>query len=112
MEEKKKNFNNNQIVDKSKVTCSYCNKFDHDACDFKKRITCQGKKRDNVSTKNNYSMFLSFHTMNGPYDNVCLLDSGCSCHMVGNKNLVTNLDESVKLEIKLGTKKSMDVDGK
>ena len=32
--------------------------------------------------------------------------------MTGNKHLVANLDQSVKIEVKLGTHKTMDVDGK
>jgi len=46
------------------------------------------------------------------HDNVWLLDSDCSNHMTGNKILVGNLDQSVKTEVKLGTDKTMDVDGK
>ena len=57
-------------------------------------------------------MFLACHTMHEPSDNVCLLDSGCSNHMTGNKDLVANLDQSMKTEVKLGTDKTMDVDGK
>ena len=32
--------------------------------------------------------------------------------MTENKNLVANLDESMKIEVKFGTDKTMDVDGK
>ena len=32
--------------------------------------------------------------------------------MTDNKNLVTNLDASMKTEVKLGTDKTVDVDGK
>lgn len=57
-------------------------------------------------------MFLAFHTMHEPSDNMRLLDSGWSNHMTNNKNLVANLDQFVKKEVNLGTKKAMDVDGK
>ena len=57
-------------------------------------------------------MFLDYHTIHEPSDSVCLLDSGCSNHMMGNKNLVANLDQSMKIEVNLGTDKTMDVDGK
>jgi len=57
-------------------------------------------------------MFLAFHTMHDPFDNVWLLDSGYSNHMIGNKNLVAKLDQSVKTEVNLGSNKTMDVDGK
>ena len=42
------------------------------------------------------SMFLACNTMHAPSDKVWLLDSGCSNHMTGNKDLVANLDVSVK----------------
>ena len=38
--------------------------------------------------------------------------SGCINHMIGNKNLVANLDQSVKTEVKLGANNTIDVDGK
>ena len=50
--------------------------------------------------------------MHEPSDKVWLLDNGCSNHMTGNKNLVANLDASVKKKVKFGTDKTMDVDGK
>ena len=57
-------------------------------------------------------MFLACNTMHAPSNKVWLLDSGCSNHMTCNKNLVANLDESVKTEVNLGTNKTLDVDGK
>ena len=50
--------------------------------------------------------------MHEPSNKVWLLDNGCSNHMIGNKNLVSNLDVSVKTEVNLGTDKTVDVDGK
>jgi len=38
--------------------------------------------------------------------------SGFSNDMIGKKNLVANLDQSILLNVKLGTDKTMDVDGK
>lgn len=57
-------------------------------------------------------MFLACHTMHEPFDNVWLFDNGYDNHMIGNKNLVVNLDQSMKTQVKLGTDKTMDVDGK
>ena len=105
-------FHNNQRFDKSKVKCYYCNKFGHHAHDWRKKIADQGNQRANVSIKNTDSMFLACNTMHAPSDKVRLLDSGFSNHMIGNKNLVANLDASVKTEVKLGTDKIVDVDGK
>ena len=69
-------------------------------------------QRANVTTESTSSMFLACHTMHEPSASVWLLDSGCSNHMLGNKNLVSNFDQSVKTEVKLGTDKNVDVDGK
>ena len=41
-----------------------------------------------------------------------LLDRGCNNHTINNKNLVANLDQFVKTEVKLGTDKTVEVDGK
>ena len=57
-------------------------------------------------------MFLSFHTMHELSDNVWLLDCDCCNHLTCNKNLVANMDQSVKTEVNLGTNKTVDVDGK
>eukprot|EP00253_Pinus_taeda_P027966 PITA_27966 len=107
-----KSFNNNQRVEKSKVRCYYCNKFGHYAHDCSKKIVDQGNQRANVTTKSTDSIFLACHTMHEPSASVWLLDSGCSNHMIGNKNLVANFDQYVKTEVKLGTDKTVEVDGK
>jgi len=57
-------------------------------------------------------MFLACNTMHAPSDKVWLLDNGCSNHMTGNKDLVANLDVTVQTEVKLGTDKTVAVDGK
>ena len=100
------------MFDKSEVKCYYCNKFGHYDRDYRKNIVDQGNQRANVSIENNNSMFLACNKMHESFDKVWLLDSVCSKHMIVNKNLVVNLDESVKTEVKLGTNKAVDVDGK
>ena len=57
-------------------------------------------------------MFLACHTIHEPSASVWLLKSGCSNHMTGNKDLVANFDQTVKTEVKLGTDKTVEVDGK
>ena len=90
----------------------YCNRFCHCAYDCKKRIANQRNQRDNVTTESTNSMFLDCNPMHEPYRNVWLLDSAFSNNMTGNKNLVENLDQCVKTEVKLRTDKTMVVDGK
>lgn len=40
------------------------------------------------------------------------LDSGCSNHMTGMKKHFQNIDESVKLQVKLGNNKEIQIEGK
>jgi len=50
--------------------------------------------------------------MHERYGNVWILNSGCTNHMRGNKNLAANLDQYMKIAVKLGTERNVDVDGK
>lgn len=90
----------------------YCNKFGHFARDCRKKIVDQGNQRTNVTTESTNSMFLAYLTMHEASASVWLLDSGCSNDMTCNKDLVANVDQSVKTEVKLGTDKTVEVDGK
>ncbi|PKA46730.1 Retrovirus-related Pol polyprotein from transposon TNT 1-94 [Apostasia shenzhenica] len=45
-------------------------------------------------------------------ERVWFLDSGCSNHMTGNKSLFCNIDESIKLEVRLGDDKKVCIQGK
>lgn len=90
----------------------YCNTFGCYARDCGKKIVDQGNQRANVTTESSNSMFLACHTMHEPFSSVWLLDSGCSNHRIGNKDLVANFDHSVKIEVNLGTNNTMEVDGK
>lgn len=40
------------------------------------------------------------------------MDSGCSNHMSGERNLFRNLDESFKIGVRLGDNKEISVEGK
>ena len=57
-------------------------------------------------------MFLACNNMHEPFDKVWLFEIGCSNHMKDKNNLVENLDQSMKTEVKLGTNNIVDVDGK
>ena len=58
-------------------------------------------------------MFLSCHLSEDKQSaDIWLLDSGCSNHMTGNKNLLSSLDASITSEITLGDCTSIEAEGK
>ena len=65
-----------------------------------------------ASKKFEGSLFLTCNATQENSSNFWLIDSGCSNHMMGNKGLITNLDDSVKIEVKFGTDNVIKVIGK
>ena len=58
-------------------------------------------------------MFLSCHLLEDKHsEDIWLLESGCSNHMTGNKNLLSSLDASITSEIMLGDRTSIKAEGK
>ena len=74
-----------------------------------------GKHNSNysiTSEKFEGSLFLTCNTTKEISSNVWLIDSGCSNHMTRNRNLITNLNDSVNTEVKLGIDNVVKVMGK
>lgn len=65
-----------------------------------------------TSEKFEGSLFLTCNTTQEISSNVWLIDSGCNNHMIGNGNLITNLDDSINTEVKLGTDNVVKIMGK
>jgi hypothetical protein len=58
------------------------------------------------------TMFYSCHATTEPTDlDVWMLDSGCSNHMTGNKDLFSSFDSTVKNKVKLGDDHLVNVQG-
>ena len=57
-------------------------------------------------------MFLSCHKTEHQLKDLWLLDSGCSNHMTGNKELLSCLDSSISSDITLGNDHLVKVQGK
>lgn len=57
------------------------------------------------------NLFMAHTDMLGIPNNVWLIDSGWSNHIIGNKELFRNLDKSKKLKVKLGDDKEIQVKG-
>ena len=57
-------------------------------------------------------MFLACNVAQEKQSDMWYLDSGCNNHMSGNIEMFSNLDESVKSEVTLGTDSKVSVMGK
>ena len=57
-------------------------------------------------------MFLSCHNTKNQPKNLWLLDSGCSNHMIGNKELLSCIDSSISSDITHGNDYLVNVQGK
>jgi hypothetical protein len=70
------------------------------------------KQNANFSESSSETLFITCHVAQENASNIWFLDSGCSNHMTGNKELFEDLDTSVKSQIKLGNDNIVEVMGK
>jgi len=57
-------------------------------------------------------VFLTCNVTQESANDVWFLDSGCSNHMTGNKDLFSSIDTSIQSEVKLGNDCKVTVSGK
>ena len=57
-------------------------------------------------------MFVTSHVTQESHEDMQLLDSGCSNHMIGNRDQFARLDNSVKTNVKIGEENIVNVVGK
>ena len=89
-----------QRSNKSFLQCHYCQKFDQ------KEANCWSKEKNDQKQANfvekvdeESKLFIAYSTSNNESDGVWFVDSRCSNHMIGDKTLFKNLDESLKSEV-------------
>jgi len=103
------------MYDKSQVQCHYYKKYGHYANECRKKQYDINNKPSLNFTKENQnhdSMFLYYNVAQEKPSDIWYLDSGCSKHMLGNIEIFSNLDESVKSEVTLWTNSKVYVMGK
>ncbi|KAJ1700426.1 hypothetical protein LUZ63_000205 [Rhynchospora breviuscula] len=97
------------------VQCYYCNKFGHfqSECYQKQREEGQVNYTEEEEVDVQPSLFMAY-SIEEKIDtsSIWFLDSGCSNHMTGHKQLFEELDETFKLMVKLGDDKQIQVEGK
>ena len=74
--------------------CHYCKKYGHVKRFYRKRITEEGGASfvHTEEVNDQDTMFMLFGTQEETTDDVWYLDSGCSNHMAGNRNLFISID--------------------
>jgi hypothetical protein len=97
--------------DKKNIQCYYCKRYGHFErdCRLKEDNNKKGVKYaqegDEASPNN---LFLSYNKAENGIKDIWYLDSRCSNHMSGNKELFSTMDESFKSKIKLGDDKALE----
>ncbi|CAM8990990.1 unnamed protein product [Rhodiola kirilowii] len=96
--------------DKSRVQCYKCQKFGH----YKSECRANERVEQAYASEAHGNMVLACKTKEtcGGYTDVWYLDSGCSNHMSGRKELFSRLDESARAEVSFGNKSQIQVMGK
>lgn len=105
-----------QPRDKSKVQCFNCREYGHykTECSQRRRLEYReshAKIAENDGD-NEENLLLAFNVVNGQEKIKWYLDTGCSNHMSGHKELFADLNESIRSEITFGNAAKMPVKGK
>lgn len=91
------------------IQCHHCKRFGH------KEAYCWEKQKQQANyadkEEENRLFMACFHS-NENMNGIWFLDSGCSNHMTSEKSSFQCLDESIKMQVKLGDDKQLHVEGK
>ena len=100
-------FSHDQRSFKGKVQCYNCRKYGHAKNDCWYKDKSINMAEGSVET----NLFMAHYSLEGVANNVRLIDSGCSNHMTGKKEIFRKLDECKNLKVKLGDDKEIQVGG-
>ncbi|XP_074293611.1 uncharacterized protein LOC141620707 [Silene latifolia] len=98
--------------DKSKVRCHRCERFRYYASECRTKLNNDQAERANVAEAEETLVLACKEGPDAEAGNIWYLDTGCSNHMTGNKELFSCLDESVQGEVSFGNKNKFLVKGK
>lgn len=97
---------------KSNVQCFHCKKFSHVKADCWVKNKQPEKEANLVAEEGEVSnVFMASTCLDSVASSVWLVDSGRSNHMMGDRRLYVNLNESQKVTVRLGNDKEMLVHG-
>ena len=104
-----KTFNNR---DKSKVQCYKCERFGHFASECRSKSQRHQDEQANVAEAEQPLVLACKQGADTEASNIWYLDTACSNHMTGQKDIFSFLDESVQGEVNFGNKTKVPVKGK
>uniref|UniRef100_A0A251S6V1 Putative zinc finger, CCHC-type, Ribonuclease H-like domain, GAG-pre-integrase domain protein n=1 Tax=Helianthus annuus TaxID=4232 RepID=A0A251S6V1_HELAN len=98
------------------IRCYNCQRIGHTARFCNKREDSDRSNnamlhKEDVEDEDDDTMFMIFNVEEVVKNDCWYLDSGCSNHMTGNRNLFVNLDESEQREVRTGDDKKLEVLG-
>lgn len=91
---------------KNGARCYNCKKFGH------VKANCRNQASYVEEESQESKLFMAHLYTNKVSHDAWFVDSGCSNHMTGNRLLFKELDESQKLQVRLGDNKQMQVEGR
>jgi hypothetical protein len=96
--------------DKSAVECYHCHDFGHFQWECSKRAKEHTAKY--IETKEEMLLMALVDSKETESEHIWFLDSGCSNHMCGEKNIFCELDSNFRESVKLGNNSRLAVQGK
>ncbi|PSS16340.1 Endonuclease, partial [Actinidia chinensis var. chinensis] len=96
--------------DKSTIECYNCHEFGHFQWECPKRANKQ--TANYVEAKEEMLLMALVDFKEAASEHIWFLDSGCSNHMCGNKDMFCDLDSSFRESVKLGNDSRLTVQGK
>ena len=94
--------------DKSTVECYYCHKLGH----FQYECPSKESEVNYAEFQDEMLLMASMENKESDKEEAWFIDSGCSNHMCGKKEVFSDLDENFSETVKLGNNSSMAVKGK
>lgn len=97
---------------RSHIQCHNCGKYGHVRADCWSEPQGQAAMGEEENDEEDRLFMAMGVEESSKKDNVWFLDSGCSNHMTGRRSMFKNIDESQKINIRMGNGHSIKVEGK
>ena len=101
----------------SHIQCHYCKKYGHMQAYCRKKMADEGQNESRFTNENvqekegNETVSLACNVSENVCGDIWYLDSGCSNHMTGNRDVFINLDNFIQSEVKIGDDRRLPAKG-